>query len=418
MFYSTKARVALYLILILVSVCMRPISANLPVWGIILLFTTIDSLIFFRQKGFLFMLLAVLSIANLSLVYGCFWFYENNVYSWQVPLVGTSACNITAQALTVFYVTMMLSLIFTCKKKANTLISIYDLKKYKWQIGTFFFVCCYIFLIYILIFCFNRSVSEYTSGKSVLYEYAVVLYIIMWLYMPARRIYKVLMLLYAFLYIMQGLLFGDRSSAFPMLILLYFLLQRKPKRFQFVALSLLGVLGANFIGIYRRAFTVTSDIFDEIISRFFYVDSIAYSFYTGVQIVSASDIIHNKFQHFMDWFLHLFIGGTSEYDLSTYVSRYSDAFYNTGGGMTSSYLYFWAGMFGVILGGLIIGIILGKIYSNVKGCYPFLQIVIILFALRWYTYFPSVFFRTCIIIPIVLYFGIMLVNSFFNRIRS
>ena len=236
--------------------------------------------------------------------------------------------------------------------------------------------------------------------------------------MPTKNIYKVLMLLYAFLYIVQGLLFGDRSSAFPMLILVYFLFQKKPKRFQFIALSVLGVLGANFIGIYRRAFTVTSDIFNEIITRFFYVDSIAYSFYTGVQIVSASNIIHNKFQHFMDWFVHLFIGGTSEYDLSTYVSRYSDAFYNTGGGMTSSYFYFWAGMFGVILGGLIIGIILGRIYSNVKGCYPFLQIVIILFALRWYTYFPSVFFRTCIIVPVILYFGIMVVNRFFNRIKS
>lgn len=418
MLYTFKARIALYLVLALISACMNPVSANLPILGLILLFVTIDSLILFRQKGFLFMLLAVFAIANLSLVYGCFWFYENNVYSWQVSLVGTSACNVTAQALTVFYTMMMLGLVLNNKQKSNVLVSLYDLKRHTWHIGAFFFFLCYLFLLYVLIFCFNRSVSEYTSGKSALYEYAVVLYIIMWLYMPTKNIYKVLMLLYAFLYIVQGLLFGDRSSAFPMLILVYFLFQKKPKRFQFIALSVLGVLGANFIGIYRRAFTVTSDIFNEIITRFFYVDSIAYSFYTGVQIVSASNIIHNKFQHFMDWFVHLFIGGTSEYDLSTYVSRYSDAFYNTGGGMTSSYFYFWAGMFGVILGGLIIGIILGRIYSNVKGCYPFLQIVIILFALRWYTYFPSVFFRTCIIVPVILYFGIMVVNRFFNRIKS
>lgn len=416
---ALKYRIVIYLLLAVFAVCVPDTKTSLMPLSLVLLFITADSLLCYNRNGIFFMLMIIFSITNISLLYGCFCFYKNNAYSWQVDLIGTTAHVITAKAFTVFFITMMIGILLSYKRKNVVHFGIWQyLQSGKIKMNAFLFACVYLIMLYILIFNFNRSVSEYSTGKSAVYEYVVLLFLIIYLYMPPGKIYKSAMLFYSGLYILQGLFFGDRSSAFPMIILLYLLLQKNFRYIQFVILSFVGVLGANLIGIYRRAFMLTSGIFDEVVNRFLYVDSIAYSFYSGVQIINASKVMHDKLDHFFEWVKYLFIGGSSNADLAIRVYDFSGAFYNTGGGMTSSYFYYWGGIPFVILGGLFIGVIIGKIYSRTNSLYLFLQIIILVFCLRWYSYFPNVLFRTCIIVPIVLYQCFLLCVRFVRNSRQ
>lgn len=386
----------------------------LPSLGGLLLFTSLDNLICYKNNGILYMLMVIFGITNLALAYGCFFLYEDNVYSWQVNIVNTFGHVTTAKALTLFYLTMSIGIMKYCRCQRNKPANILpQIRNVDWHIGKMSMLFGYGAMLLILIFLFNRDVTEYTTGKSALYEYVIVIFLLLYLYMPYGKIYKFMMLGFSCLYILQGLLFGDRSSAFPMIILVYILLQKAYKPLQFVFLALAGVLGANLIGLYRRTFVMSSDLWEEVANRFFYVDSISYSFWAGVQIIRATSAIVNKFDFFCEWVMRQFLGGTKQADVSNFVKEFSDAFYNGGGGLTSSTFYFFGGFIGVIVGGLVIGLIIGKVFSKEDKFYPFMQIIIVVYCLRWYSYYPSAFFRTCVIIPFFFYYAIRFYSKTF-----
>lgn len=399
-FYLKRAFV--YLLILFYIMILKEDKVNLPIMGILLLALSADSMIIYRNRTNLFVLLAFLAITNLCIVYGCFWFYEENTYTWQVSISASNSAVLTAKSLSVFYISMLIALILSYRP-SNTIYSSKIIVRSQLSFGYGVFGLVYLFMYYVLIFCFNRTIDEYTSGSSALYEYIIVIFIAVWINMPNKKICRILMLVYASLYILQGLVFGDRSSALPLILVLYILLSKNIIPLRFISLAILGILGANLIGIYRKTFLFSSDILSEAASRIFYVDSISYSFYSGVQIINASNRISlNKLEHFLGWFQSLFLGNSGTYDLARLVMQNGD-FHNTGGGMTSVYFYFWGGLLGVIIGGCIIGIILGKIFSKNDSVYPLLQIIILAFTLRWYSYFPNVFFRTCIVVPVLLY---------------
>lgn len=389
---------------------------NMMLMGLILIGISIDSMIIYKECKNLFLLLTILSITNICIVYGCFWFYEDNAYNWQIPLAGTKPAIITAKVFAIFYISMMIVILLSYKPQISSVSFNHLIKCKNWTLHKFTFIFLYLFLYYILIFCFNRSVSEYTTGSSALYEYAIVFFIFLWIYMPQGYKYRILMVFYASLYILQGLLFGDRSSALPLMIVLYILISKSVTPIKFVGLSIFGIFGANLIGIYRKTFTISNDIISEVLNRLLYVDSIVYSYYTGVQITRAIDSIHNKFEHFIEWSISLFLGNSGKLSISELIIK--NGFHNTGGGLSSSYFYFWGDLIGVIIGGGFIGFLLGKIFSSNKSYCPVLQVVILAFSLRWYSYFPNVFFRTCIIVPFVLYYIMKIFGGQQNKLQT
>lgn len=395
-------RAFVYLLVLFYIMILKEDKTNLPIMGMLLLALSIDSMIIYKDRTNLFILLAFFAITNLCIVYGCFWFYEENTYTWQVAISAGNSAVLAAKSLSVFYNSMLIALIFSYRP-LKTICSPKIIVRSQHSFGACVFGLVYLFMYYVLIFCFNRTVNEYTPGNSALYEYIIVVFIVVWINMPNKKIYRILMIIYALLYILQGLLFGDRSSSLPLILVLYILLSKSIVPLRFISLAILGILGANLIGIYRRTFLFGSDILSEAVSRIFYVDSISYSFYSGVQIINASNRISlNKLEHFLGWLQSLLLGNSGYYDLARLVMQNGD-FHNTGGGMTSVYFYFWGGLLGVIIGGCIIGIILGKVFSKNNSVYPLLQITILAFTLRWYSYFPNVFFRTCIVVPVLLY---------------
>lgn len=408
-----------YALAILLIFCMPYHKTSMTELGFILFAITIDSLVLFRKSGRIFILLLLLSIANFSLIYGCFWFYKENYYYWQDTLIDTEAQYVTAQALVIWYIAILIGIYKGFDtKKYYTIETLRDEKFKVYQLAPVFFWIGYFFLLYILIFCFDRSVDSYTSGNSPLYEYSVLIYFCIWQYKPKEAIYKWFLLLFSFLYILQGLIFGDRSSAVPMLLLLYILIMPHIRTYLLWIFSFGGILGANIIGIYRRTFSIERHLFDIVVSRALYVDSIAYSFYAGIQIIRASTIsAYEKMETFKEWLISLFLGsggGRSQYNVVKYIMTISGDYFNRGGGMSSSYFYFWFGFLGDLISGLLMGFIIGKIFSKSTTFYPLMQLAIIVFALRWYVYFPNVFFRTCLIVPFLMYYFIRISSKYFR----
>lgn len=383
----------------------------LPFMGIILIVASVSMVMVLRDKENLGFLFTILMVCNLAISFSNFLSYRNYAFSWQKSIAGTYDHIILAKSFLIFFLTICCTVMMVIKRK----------EKYSFSnsIGegieksNIVFYGGFVILLLLLIFGFDRTKSEgYVPASNALYEYAIVIYLFVWEISPIKKKYRNALIVYAILYILQGLLFGDRSSAFPMIILVYILIRKRNISIvNLCGLSILGVFGANLIGIIRNGISEGENIIFSVFNRLFYVDSIAYSFYSGIQIVRARSATGNLIEHLFLWIKTLFAGKSGKADLAMLVAEYSGKYFNRGGGTACAYFYFWGQYFGVVLGGIIIGLFIGKIFKKSNGISGILQILIIVLSLRWYTYFPSVFFRSCLIIPCVLFF---IIRCFIN----
>lgn len=401
-------RIIIYLLLSLIIYLLKNESNSLPFIGLVFTAVSLESIFSFRHRGNIKYLIAILAIINISLIYSVYFNPEENVVSWQIGIYNTSANIITAKSCVLFFIFFLIGATPILKKdyiflNSSAFFTITN-KLIKPNQAIFYGGLC--ILIFSLIFGFDRSISDsYKSNGSAMYEYAILVYLFTWLYSRHKKIDKVILIIYATLYILQGIFYGDRSSAFPMILLVFILIYNdKIKMSSIMVLSCFAIFAANLVGIYRVAYSWSEGIFEQVIDRLLYVDSLVYSYYGGTQIITASNIFDDRLENFFQWIIGIFLGQNYYTPLSTYVSSYSGGFFNRGGGMTHAYLYFWFGIIGTIIGALLMGIITYKVFISKHISAIFFQMLIIVFSMRWYVYFPQIFFRTCLIIPAICYF--------------
>lgn len=412
--------------MIIYAVCMATViimpadEKSIVLYGIIFAFASIESIYHFRGTGNMQYLSIILSMLNISLVYSNYFMYNKFNYSWQTRIVGTQGYVIMTKICLLYFLAFLFGIeIMTSAgllRKINKKSMSYYIRNLNFH-SLIVYLGCVVILLYALIWCFDRTISgTYVSQTNAIYEYAILIFLIAWIAAPKKIHYKVFLIIYAILYVAQGIAFGDRSSAFPVILLCFILMYKKNiSNLQVVFLGVIGIFGANVIGIYRQLSTESYNVFAVALSRFLYVDSLSYSFYAGVQITRASSMLDGKMAHFSEWIMSLFLGNTKKYALSSYVASFSNDFFNRGGGMSCSYFYFWFGIVGVVLSGIIMGVIAGKIFSRTNTIDIILQYMLIIFSMRWYVYFPQTYFRTCIIIPVFVYFMIKLYRSIIKK---
>lgn len=393
-------------VLVLCTLIAPNTTTVLPFLGIILILISAFMVVELRDKENLNFLFTILMVCNFAISFSNYLLYKNYTFSWQNNIAGTDHHVILAKSFLIFYLMMCCTVIMTIKRKEKYTFdsSIGDgIKK-----NTIVFYGGFIVLLLLLIFGFDRTkVDGYIPASNALYEYAIVIYLFVWVMSPNKKKYRDALIAYAVFYILQGLIFGDRSSAFPMIILVYILIQKKNiNSLNLCGLSILGVFGANLIGIIRSGVSDGENIVVSVFNRLLYVDSISYSFYSGIQIIRARSVTDNLMEHLFLWIKTLFTGKSGKADLAMFVAEYSSDYFNRGGGTACAYFYFWGQYIGVVLGGIIVGLFIGKIFKRSKGIYNIFQVLIIVFSLRWYVYFPSVLFRSCLVIPGILYFTV------------
>ena len=365
--------------------------------GLVILSFSILLMIRYRNhKAFTFFI-GILSLISVCFAISNCFFPEVYAMNWQKKLVGTEAMIICAKNYMLFLITIGIAFGFIRKDKD---VSEIHQNKTNWLIvlgGTLAF-------LFILFFGFDRgTIGTYKPNTNALYEYAIVVLIFTLFYNKNKAI-KYLLLGLAGLYCFQGLLYGDRSSAFPLLICLFLFLYKKEIKIKYIILIGLGaIFFGNAIDVFRNGADLLSlDTWTKVLKTGIHVNTISYSYYGGTQVINYAAVAMNKLQHLGDYLFSFIAGKSSQFNLTVLATN--AGFANKGGGFSASYFYFWGGYLGTIIGSFIMGRIIHKIFNKKTKLSNLLAILIIAFSLRYIMYYPVAFFRTALIIPIILYF--------------
>lgn len=399
--------IILFTIILLVIILPNKLS-SLKILGIYNIMISILMVIRHHNNKPYAFLMGIIALINISYSSSVCINTLENVRTWQFSLYYLPENIINVKSYSLFITFLLLSF---KKCDTNAKLNIYNY-------NPIIYLGCYIILIYTLVFGIDRStISTYVSNSNVLYEYAIVIYVLAWCFSGDRKLSKAFLLFFSLLYCLQGLMYGDRSSAFPMIIVnILLLFQNKIDLKKVLIIGICGIMFGNFIDIYRNDSNITINTFNEIANRGLNVNTISFSSYAGTQIIRYSERnnIKERNIHFMRYVTSLFKGRTSKLALSDAAKE--NGFENKGGGMTSSYFYFWFGYLGAIFGGIIIGKTINSIYKKSNNqLYCIISILISAFSIRWILYYPSAFFRTSIIIPMLGYVAFKIFHNIVGK---
>lgn len=387
--------------------------SSLKIIGLFIIIVSILMMLKYRRFNSISLLIGIISLISISFAYSiCFNTYST-VFNWQIPLLQTEENIINVKNYLVFISFLFLSIgNFDLSKTSNS-------KKFiKFDYNSLIVIASSLILLYALIFGFDRGIiGMYVSNSNPLYEYALIIFLFAWQYSKDSRIFKFFLIIYAILYVLQGLIFGDRSSAFPMILLILILYTKNNIKMKNVGIvGIIGIFAANVIDIFRKTGILFNDaIVKETLSRGLFVNTISYSFYGGTQILryGISLSFREKMLHLFNYFISIFIGGSNKYSLTTIAN--ANNFTNKGGGMSLTYFYFWGGIAGSILFAIIMGRIINYIFSHNDKLNNILKITLTIFTIRWFIYYPVAFFRTAIFIPIICYYIFLLFNKMLKK---
>ncbi|GAA0083722.1 hypothetical protein UT300007_01610 [Clostridium sp. CTA-7] len=266
-----------------------------------------------------------------------------------------------------------------------------------------FFVGLFILLIFWL-FGYETSIgSTYHSNTRTIYEYSIIIFIVVWFYSGNSKIKKYLLYSYATIYILQALIRGDRSSAFPMIIVLFIIQNYKIKIKTLIILAICGIFASNIISVYRVAFSI-SELKSLYLSKYgmasFLSDTVSQSYYTAITILNVHDIIPSTMGYFINFLGGIIMGGGfNNADVGAISYNY---LLNKGGGFYFSWFYFWFGIFGVVIGSFFLGYLIRLFFRSRNNYIKLYKISLIAMSFRWYLYTPFVLFRSVLFIFTIL----------------
>lgn len=388
---------------------------DLRLIGWLLIIKSVLAALLFRDEKKVSILLMVQVIVDVNVAFSVCFNPEQYLSVWQEKLYQLPENVITAKALLLFSTSLTCGLYFAgpvekisgkCPEIASS------------TLVDFFLI---VFLIYALLFGVDRgAVGTYSSNSNPSYEYAIVAFIILWYGSAGKREIRCFLIGYAIVYILQGLLFGDRSSAFPMIIALFLLQSRfRPKLLVLLAIGLVGIVFSNCIDIFRNTGTIDGQFFTKLANAGFYSNTVSYSFYAGTAITLFAEYVRNTAGYFIDLILATFLGnGKIGVNLANIAKSANPVFFNRGGGFTSTYFYFYFGYIGVVTAGLTIGAVVRSLSVKDSLLCNLLTTTLMCFFIRWYVYYPIALTRTALLIPAVIYVAYRILSKPIREVNA
>ncbi len=399
--------VVISLITFFTVVCLPNDISSLQYIGYALILCSALFFFRYRKNSNLALFIGIIIAINICLALSVCLNPFGTAFNWQVQLVDSFA-NITNAKNYLLFVNVLCLAVGEVKAEK----SVVEIRKNS-VLATLLFVG----LVFILIFGFDRGeIGTYTSNANALYEYALVAFIFAWKYSP-NRYFRLALIFYAMLYIGQGLVFGDRSSAFPMILLLFMLIYRKKvKTFMVLLLGLGGIFIANVVDVFRNAHgEISFDILGRAASRGLFVNTISYAFYGGTQVINLALNSANHLTHFFNYAASLVLGGSNQYSLT--VMANANKFVNKGGGMSHAYFYYWGGFIATVLFAILMGRIINKIFNSRSELCAILRVTVTIFLIRWMLYYPVAFFRSALLIPVAAFVVLSFIDGRMRRLR-
>ena len=376
--------------------------------GILIVMISIYLCFKVRENRKLVFLFAIIGFINISL--GVSDLINKGLYvaDWQLALRSTEYNVYTAKSVLIFLsiVNIMLTKSWLKTRSINKIFA--ETRRNENPIIAFIGISS-LFVILILGYGSDlRNSSNYVSNNNPLYEYAIVIYLVSWMFSGKNKIFNVLLVIYAVLYSMYSFYFGDRSAAFLMILMFFFLhFEQKISIVKLMSLSVIAIIIANFIAGYRIGGSLDiASIIEYMKEKGLYSDTVSYSYYTGITLTKLHHIDSNAPTYFLGYLKSLVLGsGSSEYSsMDTFIrGKYSELF-NRGGGLYTSAFYSWFGYLGVSMSAVAVGLIVRLVYSRPGAYAQLYQVLVIVFSIRWYLYNPTTLFRGIFFISTILLF--------------
>jgi len=326
----------------------------------------------------------------------------SNTLLWQEEIRSSGYVSILIDAIVVFIAFFSFLLPISVFRKSAGIAKLSIQKKDNFII----FYTLYFLSIFFWLNGYGESRgATYESVTKPIYEYCLVIFPLMWFYSGKSNLNKGLLVFYVVIYVAKALMMGDRSSAIPMLILVFLLSPFKLNLIRVSAIIFLGITFTNLISIYRLDFD-GGDVYEKVYylmaNRSFTSDTVSQSFYTAITIFAASDQYEMPIKYFGNFILGVFLGGSTPN--ADVINLSGEFYFNRAGGFYFSWFYFWFGFFGIFISAFILASVI-RYCSNAKNYAARLyQIMIIVFFIRWYVYTPFVLFRSVFFV-----FGVLLI---------
>ena len=379
-------------------------TKTFPRLGVFLIVISLYMSFKVRKNQNLAFMFAVIAFINISLSITDLIQYGETVAKWQLAFRNTIYNTYNAKATVLLNVVLNLFITANyCDKVAEKSIGKNIVRKDNKVIS----ILGYIILTLILLTGYGndmRSGTGYVSNSNTLYEYAIVIFAMIWYYSKNNRKINILLIIYSIIYSLYSLYYGDRSAAFLMIFLVILLYLKDISLKKMVIFAIVALVVSNFIAEYRE--NNNSNLYKLMINtmeRGMYSDTVSYSYYTSITISALHHYEEKPIKLFPKYLKSFFIGGRGDAiaSLSVYArEKYMDLF-NRDGGLYHSPFYAFGGYKGVIIGAIVLGCCIRYFYSKYSNNLIIVQMLITAFTIRWYLYNPLSLYRSAILIPII-----------------
>lgn len=260
-----------------------------------------------------------------------------------------------------------------------------------------------------------------SNNGSALYEYFYIFFLLAYIFSGKRKINITVLILMAFIYITKSLLYGGRIEVIQLFILIFILFfDNQISTKKMLLIMILGYLFMLLIGNFRSNLSFNFDSVLELLGYNIEKNRIISNegdvFYSSTVILSSitNNIASQNYRivSAVYWMIRLFVPSSfipQIYNVVPYLQKvYTQC---GGGGLYSSFIYFYFGYFGLIIIGIIISNLFNRISIKNNIYWKTFLILFITMLPRWYAYSSESFFK----IPIYGVICLIVIKSMIKR---
>ena len=373
------------------------------------LLTLLVSILFLnkvKKNVGLFIIGLFIAYVNYSIFIGEFLFFD----TLTTPFVALKTPNnygIAIKSMLIFIWTLFC---FLNEIKTLTLVFKFDLS---------IFIISVLVLIYILIFGINRvSLENYEVAITPLYEYSKLIFIVGFIFTGDKKFLKLILSFVAILFMIQDVYYGGRITTIQIGIIVALMMFYEKINYKHILLFfIVGIFGLEIINVYRYQFDpsqINIEIFETILSKYFIFDTATFAYYSSISHIEVAHMLSSSERFF--WFLQFLLSmielNTQNIDISVFISN--QYYLNYGGGLITSWFYFWLGYLGVIGISLFVVYVITLTLDRINLFSTMIILLIVSTSPRWYLYSPNHLIRG--IFLMILFYGI--VSVYFKHIRK
>lgn len=242
--------------------------------------------------------------------------------------------------------------------------------------------------------------------KSTLHEYFILVFLFLILYAPNHGLYKNVIRLFLFFYVVKTLLYGGRIEVVQIFLLFFYLFYLFKNKIKARYILLFLFLGIYFNGIVSNIRSNPEIILSQNYSSVFnpkevfaldlknpYISStegdVVHSSARIVGLINTNELtISDRLVSFISYLVSPLIPPSYLSDLSNLSTYKQDLVQSGGGGLISTYFFCWLGYLGPILSALLIGIFINRFFElRSAGIYIYGLCLLTMFP-RWFSYNP------------------------------